>query len=176
MDYHNRRAKIKLLKELKFSNKEISEILNITLKMVYSGWHRVSGKGRITDKNYRKTEKCKIKEKRRNTKPHRKLRFLITSRIKSALKSQSISKSHSSYEYVGCTGKELYQYLEERFQPGMTWENQGSWHIDHIRPCASFDLSDIEQQKQCFHHSNLQPLWAADNLAKGAKWDNQSAA
>lgn len=53
----------------------------------------------------------------------------------------------------------------------MTWANYGKsgWHIDHIKPCASFDLSDPDQQKACFHYSNLQPLWAFDNLSKGAK-------
>jgi hypothetical protein len=50
----------------------------------------------------------------------------------------------------------------------MSWENAGSvWHIDHIRPVASFDLLDLDQQKLCFHYSNLQPLLAAENLAKG---------
>jgi hypothetical protein len=52
----------------------------------------------------------------------------------------------------------------------MSWDNHGKhgWHIDHIRPCASFDFSDPEQQQQCFHYSNLQPLWAGDNLSKGS--------
>ena len=66
---------------------------------------------------------------------------------------------------------ELKAYLELQFTDGMTWENRGNWHIDHIRPCASFDLTDPEQQKQCFHYTNLQPLWAADNLAKSDSWD-----
>jgi hypothetical protein len=52
----------------------------------------------------------------------------------------------------------------------MTWENYGPvWHVDHIRPCASFDLTDPAQQRECFHFSNLQPLFAAENLAKGDK-------
>ena len=51
----------------------------------------------------------------------------------------------------------------------MTWENHGEWHIDHIKPCSSFNLIDIEEQKQCFHYSNLQPLWKIDNLTKGSK-------
>jgi hypothetical protein len=53
----------------------------------------------------------------------------------------------------------------------MSWDNYGfrGWHIDHKKPCALFDLSLPEQQRECFHFSNLQPLWAADNLAKGVK-------
>ncbi len=52
----------------------------------------------------------------------------------------------------------------------MNWDNRRTWHIDHIRPCASFDLTDPEQQKVCFNFRNLQPLFAIDNLKKGAKF------
>ena len=51
----------------------------------------------------------------------------------------------------------------------MSWENYGEWHIDHIKPCASFALSIEEEQHKCFHYSNLQPLWSIDNLKKGSK-------
>ena len=51
----------------------------------------------------------------------------------------------------------------------MTWKNHGIWHVDHIRPCASFDLTKDEEQRECFHYKNLQPLWGPDNLAKGSK-------
>ena len=64
----------------------------------------------------------------------------------------------------------LKQYLEPQFKPEMNWNNHGEiWEIDHIKPCSSFDLTDTEQQKQCFHYTNLQPLWAEDNLRKGDK-------
>jgi len=53
----------------------------------------------------------------------------------------------------------------------MTWENHGfdGWHVDHIKPCTSFDLTDLEQQKQCFHYTNLQPLWKKENFEKRDK-------
>ena len=66
--------------------------------------------------------------------------------------------------------------MENKFQDGMNWENYGfyGWHIDHIIPCSSFDMIDPEQQKICFHYSNLQPLWAADNFRKSDKvFDNE---
>ena len=65
--------------------------------------------------------------------------------------------------------KFLWQHLERQFQSGMTKENYGKWHVDHIIPCASFDFSDPEQQKKCFHYTNLQPLWAHENYSKGIK-------
>lgn len=82
-----------------------------------------------------------------------------------------IVKHNHTLDLIGCTAKELKNYLASKFTDGMTWENYGmdGWHVDHIRPCASFDLADPEQQKQCFHYTNLQPLWARDNLSKGAK-------
>jgi hypothetical protein len=66
---------------------------------------------------------------------------------------------------------QLVKHLEKQFKNGMTWENRGfnGWHIDHIIPISSFDLTDIEQQKICFHYSNLQPLWAKENILKSNK-------
>jgi len=52
----------------------------------------------------------------------------------------------------------------------MNWENQGEWHVDHIRPICSFDMTIEEEQIKCFHYSNLQPLWAEDNLKKGGSY------
>jgi hypothetical protein len=63
----------------------------------------------------------------------------------------------------------FWKYIQSKFKPGMTVENQGKWHIDHIIPCASFDLRCPVQQLACFHYSNLQPLWAEDNLKKRDK-------
>jgi hypothetical protein len=80
-------------------------------------------------------------------------------------------KSGSAISDVGCTIPELKAYLESKFKPGMTWENYGrtGWHIDHIEPLAKFDLTDREQLLQACHYSNLQPLWAEENLMKGAQ-------
>lgn len=67
---------------------------------------------------------------------------------------------------LGCTYVELRSHIEAKFTEGMTWENAGLWHIDHIRPLASFDLLDPSQFAVAAHYTNLQPLWAADNLRK----------
>ena len=81
------------------------------------------------------------------------------------------SKSGKSLELLGCTIPELKSYLEARFLPTMTWENYGTlWHIDHIIPCASYNLVDPEQQKKCFHYTNLQPLFAKTTIIEGVTY------
>jgi hypothetical protein len=90
-------------------------------------------------------------------------------RLRRALKRADAYPVQSSRELCGCTPQELMLHLQSQFKEGMHWNNYGKWHIDHIRPCASFDLTDPEQQRQCFHYSNLQPLWARENIQKGAR-------
>lgn len=75
------------------------------------------------------------------------------------------------YELVGTSTAGLRAYIESLFVPGMSWDNRSKWHVDHIRPCCSFDLTDPIQRKQCFHYTNLQPLWAEDNRRKGGKYE-----
>ena len=81
------------------------------------------------------------------------------------------SYTETSSSLLGCTVKELKTYIENQFEDGMTWENwrHDGWHLDHIVPCSSFDLSKNEEQKKCFHYTNLQPLWAKDNMSKSSK-------
>lgn len=101
-----------------------------------------------------------------------KLRRLFRCRIKYAIKKGSnAKKAYGTEKLIGCTFQEAREHIEKQFKVGMTWENHGryGWHIDHIIPCASFDLTDIEQQKKCFNYTNLQPLWAEENIAKGAR-------
>ena len=97
-----------------------------------------------------------------------KLMHLSRSRVRLALKGRG-AKSRKTVQLIGCSIEHLRQHLEAQFTEGMTWENHGEWHIDHIKPCAAFDLTDADQQRECFNYANLQPLWAKDNLSKGAK-------
>ena len=63
--------------------------------------------------------------------------------------------------------KELINaYKQKQFKVGMSWSNYGKWEIDHIKPCASFDLSKPREQRKCFHYTNLQPLWKLENRSK----------
>ena len=78
-------------------------------------------------------------------------------------------------ELIGCSKEELVKHLESKFDSKMSWDNYGrtGWHIDHIKPCACFDLTDIDQQKKCFNYTNLQPLWASDNCSKSAYYNGK---
>ncbi len=96
-----------------------------------------------------------------------KLRHYLSTRIWFAIKQSK--KTIKTMDLVGCSLDYLKDYLECQFDDEMSWTNYGAWHIDHIIPCASFDLTNEEEQRKCFHYSNLQPLWASDNFSKGAK-------
>lgn len=95
-----------------------------------------------------------------------KLNRRLRTRLYNALKNNH--KTGSAIKDLGCTIEELKRHLESGFQPGMTWDNYGfyGWHIDHIVPLANFNLSDREQLLKVCHYTNLQPLWAEDNLRK----------
>jgi hypothetical protein len=74
-------------------------------------------------------------------------------------------------DLIGCSTEDLRNYLHSQFEPTMTWENYGKkgWHLDHIAPCAAFNLSDPLQVKLCYHYTNLRPVWATDNHKKSGK-------
>lgn len=95
----------------------------------------------------------------------------LRSRLVIAIRSNP--KASTTLNLLGCTPEFFRAYIEARFKRGMNWENyglgKGRWHIDHVIPCAEFDLSDPRQQRQCFRYTNLQPLWGRQNYRKGAK-------
>lgn len=98
-----------------------------------------------------------------------KLSTNLRNRLNDALKNNF--KSGSALNLLGCSIQELKIHLEKQFKPGMNWSNHSlkGWHIDHIKPCAKFDLSNPKEQAKCFHYSNLQPLWAKDNISKNCR-------
>lgn len=119
-------------------------------------------------KEYRKKERVRA-ARRYKKDPGFRLRVLLSNRIFYALRETRTVRSLKTMELLGCTITALRIRLEDRFKPGMTWANHGPvWHVDHIKPCAKFDLTNPEQQKICFHYTNLQPLFAAENISKGA--------
>lgn len=102
------------------------------------------------------------------------LKSLLAARIYKAMKrGQHGRKAYRTMHLIGCTIAELRVHLQSTFLPGMTWQNYGQWHIDHKRPCNSFDLSQPDHQLQCFHYTNLQALWGRDNISKGDRWQGR---
>lgn len=98
-----------------------------------------------------------------------KLKLILRNRINKIINSNL--KSGSVIEDLGCTIEQLRKHLEKQFKSGMTWENhsQFGWHIDHIKPLASFDLTNREEFLQACHFTNLQPLWWDENLSKSSR-------
>lgn len=120
------------------------------------------------------TSICEHKKRRSQCKicsPGQYLSYIIRKRIWDAMKNYSEKKKKHSMEYLGCSIEKLREHLEKQFTAGMSWENQGAWHADHVRPCSSFNLETEEEKHKCFHYTNLQPLWATENISKNDKYD-----
>jgi hypothetical protein len=102
--------------------------------------------------------------------PQFKLRIILGNRLNDVLKKNKTYKTSNIITLLGCSLDEVKEYLEKQFTTDMSWENHGIyWEVDHILPCGYFNLSDVEQQKQCFHYTNLQPLIKTDNRVKSNK-------
>ncbi len=92
-------------------------------------------------------------------------------RLNSMLRRQKSHKANRMINLLGCSMDSFKIYLESLFDVGMSWENYGKeWEIDHIMPCALFDLTNPDHQKRCFHVSNMQPLWIWENRVKSKKY------
>jgi hypothetical protein len=125
------------------------------------------------NKEYRKTHKTELAKRAKLYKSNRlkndvtfRLLNNLRGRVRLALK--GFHKSESTAILLGCSVEFFRSYYCSKFTSGMTWKKvmSGEIHIDHIIPCANFDLSKPSQQRKCFHYTNLQPLWAADNFKK----------
>lgn len=126
-------------------------------------------------KNWRKENKEYLKNYRKEklrTDINYRISCHIRGSVNSVIRKYKRKKCDSTMKLLGCSIKELKSHLESKFKNGMNWDNKGfyGWHIDHIKPCSSFDLTKESEQRKCFHYTNLQPLWAKDNLVKGNRW------
>lgn len=166
----NRENKRKYAEEYRRKNKDL-------VRASKAKWARkpeTKERKRQLSAKYRKTLEYKAKavkyEKERKAKdPNFLLARRSRVRLRSALKRSNIEKSQRTQEYIGCSYAFLKRHIESQFKNGMAWEKPASFHIDHIRPLSSFDLTDSEQLKAAFHWSNLQPLYPMDNIKKGNK-------
>lgn len=119
-----------------------------------------------SSKRYKKLRQA-ARHKRRETDPSYKILDNCRRRINAAITKGY--KSEKTQQLLGCSITFLKEHLEQQFTAGMSWKNYGKWHIDHIKPCSSFDLTKHEEQLLCFHWRNLQPLWALANIRKNNK-------
>jgi len=150
---------LKINKEkIRLINKKWREHNKVHLKIYHANYRKIN----------RKILNTKLRQKRYNNINIR-LIHNLSSRITYAIKNNT--KSAHSMELIGCSIPFLRSHLEKLFASGMTWKNYGigyeKWNIDHIKPCSLFDLKHPEEQKKCFHYTNLQPLWHLDNIRKG---------
>lgn len=123
------------------------------------------------DKNPEEAKRTRMESQRRlrNNNVGYRIGGCLRSRLTTAIKAQLAGKRISAVENLGCSMKDFMLYIESKWTQGMNWGNHGryGWHIDHIIPLSRFDLTDKKQQEKAVHFSNLQPLWAKDNLRKG---------
>lgn len=146
-EFRSKRKEYRKLEHVKLSEKEYSD--------------------REEVRNKRREQKRLRHKERYHNDPKYKLTVLCRNRVTGFLKVKSLSKKKGLKEYIGCTLEEFKNYLQSKFQGGMTWENHGTWHIDHIIPLSSAKTEE-ELYKLC-HYTNLQPLWAKDNIKKSNK-------
>jgi hypothetical protein len=130
-------------------------------------WHKIN-KDKVSayHKINRKKLNSQTKERYKNNIQF-KLKVRLRLRLLDALRKDNITKNHSALLLIGCSIEEFKNHLESMFLNGMSWENHGIiWEIDHIKPCSSFDLINIDQQLECFNYKNHQPLFKTTEIAK----------
>ena len=163
--------------------KEYREANKEKRKQQYDKWYSKNREERLKRrKKWREENKEKLAKYRKDNKhisrefyqrhknnPLFRLKSSVRSRIRIAITNQRLNKNTSTAKMLGCTWEELKQHLESKFTEGMKWDNYGEWHVDHIKPLS---LANTEEEMiKLNHYTNLQPLWAKDNLSKGSKYD-----
>lgn len=123
-------------------------------------------------KQYYEDNKKDIHKKRKQFETNN-INHRLAKRLRSRLRNAIVGKYRvgSAVKDLGCSIDEFKAHIESKFKLGMCWENWGrkGWHIDHITPLSAFDLTNHEQLKRACHYTNLQPLWAKENLSKSDK-------
>lgn len=169
------KREVKINKNLKNKEKECTNCGEIKkfdqFHKSNKGRYKLSSWCKSCDKNYRLNKptrkRTKYRRERRRNNLEVRIKDALRGRIYKALK--GYIKSKSTEELLGLSIDEFKNYLEKQFQDGMSWDNYGEWHIDHIIPCASYNLLKPHHQEECFFYTNMQPLWAEDNWKKNDK-------
>ena len=110
------------------------------------------------------------------TNPGYNIKMRLSNRIRDALRYVNVTKRNRTVDYLGISIPEFRIHLEKQFYVNsktgemMSWKNMSKWHMDHIIPCYSYDLTNVDAQKKCFHYTNIRPMWAEENLKKGNRF------
>ncbi len=162
------RAKYKKTKKFKVMNKIAQAKYGRTEKgkLANKKWQQ-SKAGKIYLKEWKRKLWIRIKKD-----PAKVMILRIRQIIPKALKRKNQIRKANFINLLGCSTDQLRKHIENKFKPGMNWNNYGpkGWHVDHIKAINNFDLSERKQQKICFNYTNLQPLWADENLKKKDKY------
>jgi hypothetical protein len=126
---------------------------------------------REDNKEYYQKYRREYEKNKKDTDPSYKLACYTRTAIYTCLKERNINKYENTFNLLPYTLEELIEHLESQFTEGMSWENYGDWHVDHIKPMTSFIMESPEDKEfqDCWALKNLQPLWAEDNLSKGSR-------
>jgi hypothetical protein len=143
---------------------------------VWTAKHRAANKERclLLSRINKRSPKGQAASRARESRNYRerplfRIKKILRARANAALMGRA-KKSARTEQLVGCSPEEFKEHIEKQLLPGWTWENYGTaWEIDHIKPCASFNMADPAQQRACFHFSNTQPLSFQDDRRKGAR-------
>ena len=145
-------------------------------KLAAQKWYRENKERSLSSsKKYHRENREKIKEYEREYKrirredPKYRAERRVRHRVWKAIKRFGANKKSNTFDVVGCSQADLVNHIQSQFYGGMSWENYGQWHIDHIIPLASAKTED--ELIALFHYTNLQPLWAEENMRKGARVD-----
>jgi hypothetical protein len=159
-NYHKRAEKTKDYKqEYYFNNKE-------RLKKYHDEWRK---------NNEKYKEYVRKKNNERLLNPHYKLHRRFSTSIYTSLKERGFNKDSSCFDLVPYDKWQLIKHLEDLFEDGMSWENYGDWHLEHILPISCFKVKEKgdEEFLKCWSLQNLKPLWSKENLSKGKNYDLQ---
>ena len=178
-----------IMLEIKATNLKLWEEYLMKRRGIDKKYKKTKGKNALYCKRYR--EKCKAEGKsirggkssynpvlekiRRDKHKREKTSYWHANNLRKLIhgvfrrRSSMDFKQLKSRQLLGCSFETARAHIESLFQQGMSWNNYGEWHMDHIIPCASFDLRCPVQQLACCYYKNLQPLWAFDNMSKGSQ-------
>lgn len=165
--YHQQNKEDRLSKMRNWKDRNKSHVKK------YRDEHKNEAKQYRQDNKERYREYFKNRQRELLKNPIYRIHSNMSKSINEQLKRNKLNKNNKSWiKYVDYSVEELKIHLENKFREGMSWDNYGEWHIDHIKPKSLFNITDVNSNefKECWSLNNLQPLWAADNCAKGNRF------